>query len=406
LILALACSASLPAQAAPALARKLPPIRHVFVIVLENESAATTFGRASPAPYLSRTLRSKGAFLPNYHATGHFSNDNYIAMVSGQAPNPANQTDCQVYSNFPPKAKGAHGQTLGSGCVYPRNVQTIAGQLTAKRLTWRDYNEGMGADPKREASLCGHPGIGKLDITQHATATDEYATRHNPFVYFHSVIDDTTLCNTHVVGLEILRRNLTSAADTPNYTFITPDLCDDGHDSPCADGNPGGLAQADKFLRKWVPVITRSPAFKQDGLLIVTFDEAETEDASACCGEIPGPAAPAPGIIGPGGGDVGAVLLSPCIAPRTVSKQPYNHYTMLRSVEDLFGLSHLGYAALPGERTFGSDVYTRHCGPPKPPKHKRRPTKTVLGPPTKTVLGVATAARATAWWNPLGAWSA
>jgi hypothetical protein len=144
--------------------------------------------------------------------------------------------------------------------------------------------------------------------------------------------------------------------------FITPDLCDDGHDAPCANGQPGGLAQADKFLRQWVPRITNSPAFKQqNGLLIITFDEAATSDSSSCCGEIPGPGSPAPGIGGPGGGDVGAVLLSPCIAPGTVSQQAYNHYTMLRSVEDLFGLSHLGYAQLPGEASFGSDVFTRGC---------------------------------------------
>jgi hypothetical protein len=220
----------------------------------------------------------------------------------------------------------------------------------------------MGADPKRESSVCGHPGVGMQDNTQKATATDEYATRHNPFVYFHSIIDDTTLCDTHVVGLDMLTKDLASAADTPNYVFITPDLCDDGHDAPCANGQPGGLAQADGFLRQWVPRITGSPAFKdQNGLLIVTFDEAETDDASSCCGEIPGPGSPLPGIFGMGGGDVGAVLLSPCIAAGTVSQTPYNHYTMLRSVEDLFALPHLGYAGLSGEQSFGSDVFTRSC---------------------------------------------
>ena len=109
-------------------------------------------------------------------------------------------------------------------------------------------------------------------------------------------------------------------------------------------------------------MITNSPAFKeQNGLLIITFDESETNDASSCCGEIPGPGSPAPGIFGLGGGDVGAVLLSPCIAPGTVSQTPYNHYTMLRSVEDLFGVPHLGYAGLSGEQSFGSDVFTRSC---------------------------------------------
>ena len=59
---------------------------HVFVIVLENEDADTTFGPSSPAPYLATTLRSQGAFVPNYYGIGHNSLDNYLAMVSGQSP--------------------------------------------------------------------------------------------------------------------------------------------------------------------------------------------------------------------------------------------------------------------------------------------------------------------------------
>jgi hypothetical protein len=366
--------------ASPARA-SLPAIRHVFVIVLENESASTTFAPGSPAPYLSTTLRGKGAYLPNYFGIGHQSNDNYIAMISGQAPNVQTQADCQNYSEFIPGTIGADGQAMGTGCIYPTSVPTIAGQLAAAGLTWRSYNEDMGADPSRESSVCGHPGVGMFDPTQKATATDSYATRHNPFVYFHSIIDDTTLCNTHVVNLDPLTHDLASAADTPNYLFITPSLCNDGHDAPCANGAPGGLAQADQFLRTWVPRITGSPAFqKENGLLLITFDEGASSDTGSCCGEIPGPGSPAPGDTGPGGGNVGAVLLSPCIAPHTISKTSYNHYTMLRSVEDLFGLSHIGYAGLSGETSFGSDVFTRRSCAPLPPGGLSPPVVQVHAP--------------------------
>jgi hypothetical protein len=360
-VLAALLTVALPAVARAAAAPQ-PPIRHVFVIVLENESASETFGPDSPAPYLSKTLTAQGAYLPQYHATGHESNDNYIAMISGQAPNPQNQGDCQIFDNVVPGAIGSFGQAQGTGCVYPTAVKTIADQLSAAGFTWRDYNQGMGSDPTRETAVCGHPAVGALDNTQKASATDMYAARHNPFVYFHSIIDDTTLCDTHVVNLDQLPQDLSSASQTANYTFITPDLCNDGHDAPCADGEPGGLAQADTFLKTWVPQITGSPAFRQSGLLIVTFDEADTSDSSSCCGEIPGPGSPEPGAPGPGGGDIGAVLLSPCITPGTVSQTPYNHYTMLGSVENLFGLSHLGYAGLPGETYFGSDIFNRACG--------------------------------------------
>ncbi len=367
LALALAAAATVAGTLVPATASAdtaPAPIKHVFVIVLENESAATTFGPSSPAPYLSQTLRSQGAYLPDYYAIGHQSNDNYIAMISGQAPNVENQADCQLYTDVFPGTVGAYGQAQGLGCVYPANVPTIASQLQAQGLSWRDYNEDMGADPSRESAQCGHPAVGALDNTQSATATDGYAARHNPFVYFHSIIDNASLCDTHVVNLNLLPQDLQSSATTPNYAFITPDLCDDGHDSPCANGQQGGLAQADSFLHQWVPLITGSPAFQQqNGLLIITFDEATTSDARSCCGEIAGPGSALPGITGLGGGQTGAVLLSPCIAPGTVSQTPYNHYSMLRSIEDIFGLPHLGYAQLPGEQSFGGDVFTKQCTP-------------------------------------------
>ncbi|HUE27529.1 MAG TPA: alkaline phosphatase family protein, partial [Solirubrobacteraceae bacterium] len=359
---ALAVSGALvPSSAAAA---GLPAIRHVFVIVLENESASTTFGTNSPAPYLAKTLTSEGAYLPNYYGTGHESNDNYISMISGQAPNPQNQGDCQIFDDFTPDTIGAYGQAMGSGCVFPSDVKTIADQLDAAGLTWRDYNQSMGANPSREPSVCAHPGINQQDGTQTATAADQYATRHNPFVYFHSIIDDTTLCDSHVVNLNLLPQDLASAASTPNYVFITPDLCGDGHDATCADPTrPGGFAGIDQFLQQWVPRIVGSRAFRdQNGLLAIIFDEgANANDSSSCCGEIPGPNSPEPGINGLGGGNTGAVLLSPCITPRTVSKVAYNHYTLLRSIEDLFGLQHLGYAQLPGEQSLGSDVFNRPC---------------------------------------------
>jgi hypothetical protein len=241
-------------------------------------------------------------------------------------------------------------------------VKTLADQLQAKGLVWKGYMQDMGNDPTREAASCAHPALNSPDGTQKATAKDSYATRHNPFVYFHSIID-SPLCNQRVVPLTALPQDLASAADTPAFSFITPSLCDDGHDAPCADNRPGGLTSADLFLREWVPRITGSAAFADGGLLIVTFDEADSSDASACCGEGPGVNSPMPGIVGPGGGRVGAVLLSPYIKPGTVSRQPYNHYSLLRSLETLFSVSPLGLAGASGVNVVGADVFTQPGGP-------------------------------------------
>ncbi|MEP7187212.1 MAG: alkaline phosphatase family protein [Rhodanobacter sp.] len=348
---------ALGAQSASKVPGSLPPIHHVFVLVLENESYPVTFGASSLAPYLSRTLPKQGALLTEYYGIGHSSLDNYIAMISGQAPNPATQSDCKTYIEFTPSGPlDAQGQLPGSGCIYPAKVQTLADQLNHAGLSWKGYMEDMGADPLREAATCGHVAVGSYDATHKASAADEYANKHNPFVYFHSIIDDRAGCTAHVVNLAALAEDLQHARTTPNFAFIAPGLCHDGHDAPCANGEPGGLVSADRFLRTWVPRIVNSPAFRRDGLLVITFDEGG--DAAACCGETGLPGGPQPGKVGPGGGNVGAVMLSPFIAPGTVSHQPYNHYSLLRSIEDLFGLDHLGMAAGNQLRHFGTDIFT------------------------------------------------
>ncbi len=341
-----------------------PVIGHVFLILLENEPFTRSFGPESPARYLSRVLAPQGALLRQYYAIAHASLPNYVALISGQAPNPATQLDCPRYVDFRPTPPrfGPLGQALGAGCVYPREVRTLADQLEATGRSWKGYMEDMGSDPRRESGTCGHSPVGANESLLQATATDAYADKHDPFVYFHSIIDQRARCAAHVVNLAQLRADLGSFATTPQYVFITPNLCHDGHDAPCADGERGGLVSADQFLRRWVPLILRSAAYRRDGLLVITFDESEgtdSESVAACCGErrLPG-SRWRPGIAGPGGGRVGAVLLSPRILPGTVSDVPYNHYSLLRSVERFFALPLLGYAGAPDLRGFGGDVFT------------------------------------------------
>ena len=389
----LACAAGLGACATTPVAQsRPPPIGHVFVVVLENEEFESSFGERSPSEYL-KALPSQGVLLPNYYGTSHYSLGNYLSLISGQAPNPVTNGDCEVFEDFVISGTTPDGQAIGHGCVYPARIRTIANQLEDAALSWKAYMEDMGNNPQRESPTCGHPPIGAADNTQVAEPGDQYAARHNPFVYFHAIIH-TPSCARNVVNLTGLAADLRTVETTPNFVFISPNLCHDGHDGTdgghCVDGEPGGMVGAGRFMSQLVPQILASPAFQRDGLLIVTFDESEIEervdqrggasvftgDAAACCDEQPGPNIPryragavatwermnGPGIIGPGGGRVGAVLISPYIRPGTVSATPYNHYALLRSVEDIFGLHHLGYAGQAGLAAFGADVYTRPPG--------------------------------------------
>ena len=174
--------------------------------------------------------------------------------------------------------------------------------------------EDMGNNPARDGSVtCSHPPIGNSDPTTAAASSDGYTTRHDPFVYFHSIIDDTSECSQNVVPMGDTAGSMPAGArpgdragdrpavvaTTPNLSFITPTCATTAMTTraptPTGAGQGGGSAvgDIDKWLKTWVPIITWSPAFRQDGLLEITFDEAEdpSVDATACCGETPGPAA-------------------------------------------------------------------------------------------------------------------
>ena len=414
-----------------------PKVGHVWTIMLENKSYESTFTGLNQNDYLWKTLPSYGALLTQYYGTGHYSLDNYISAVSGQAPAPGNQADCRQYTNVAPGLPAADGQVYASsGCVYPASVQTIFNQLDAKKVSWKVYNQDMGNDPTREhVYQCGIPGdpsgAGVVDPSG-STPTDQYVVKHNPAAWFHSVIDNPTDC-ANVVPLDgyaataghtaipSLADDLGSEKTTPAFSWITPNNCSDAHDATCKgdnlSGDPsnhqGGLYAADLFLKKWIPTIMGSAAFQKDGEIQILFDEAfppykmygnsiadqqyaadskfgtdsgtgasaqaeanTAQSVVACCGELPGPNTTQPGFRAfnqdttPGGGVTGAVLISRFITPGSVSAQPYNHYSWLRTIEDTFGINrggidghgHLAYAGADGLRPFGPDVFNNAAG--------------------------------------------
>lgn len=369
LVVALAALSLAGAHAGSARAAEVPHIKHLFVIVMENENAEETFGGIPPAPYLGNTMREEGAFLPNYYGIGHQSLDNYLALISGQPPNVATQADCPFYSNMLVTSTEPDGVAVGQGCVFPASVRTVANQLEEGGHTWRSYNQDMAAGAGAgESTTCRHPNLGSADGTQKATKTNQYAARHDPFVYFHAIIDSAT-CGQNVVDLNQLPQDLQSPSTSPEYAFITPDLCYDGHEATCPDeSSPAGYAGIDAFLEEWVARIKASPAYQDHGAIMVTFDESES-GAESCCNEQNGPNTPNNGgtTSGSGGGRVGAVIESPCIKPGTISLDTYNHYSALRWTEDNFGLSHLADASTEGLRPFGPDVFTNPSCTPAPP---------------------------------------
>jgi hypothetical protein len=311
---------------------------HVFVINLENKDYDEAWGAESAATYLSKTLRAQGVLLSQYYGIDHNSHPNYLAQISGQGSNAMTRLDCPVYAKFKQTGTSEPGQVKGTGCVYPASVPTLAGQLSSAGKTWKGYMEDMGAP-------CQHPEPGSIDDHHKAKVGDQYATRHNPFVYFEEITSSPE-CQNNVVDYTHFADDLKSTDTTPNLSYITPNLCNDGHDSPCVDGSPGGLESADSWLQQQVPAILDSPAYKQDGMLVITFDETEAK-ISAPSG-VPG---------GTAGGRVGALVISPFTKGGTTSDTMYNHYSLLASIEDIFSVPRLGYAGAAGLNSFGPDVF-------------------------------------------------
>jgi phosphatidylinositol-3-phosphatase len=303
----------------------LPPVTHVFLVVLGDRGFEETYGEGAQATYLSQALREQGELLENYYAVTQGDLANEIALLSGQGPTPATTEDCPEYADLTSTTVGLEEQVEGEGCVYPATTKTLPGQLTEAKKTWKAYVEGG----------CSH----------------EAPT--NPFAFFHSIAD-TPECAERSVGLEQLGTDLESEKTTPNFSYVVPEAGDE-----------------QQFLERVVPEIQESDAYKQGGLIAIVSAQAPQEganaDASACCGtpEYPNlpPPSTQPAASGPikpsgGGGHVGLLLLSPFVTAGTTNESGYyNHFALLRSIEELFGLPAIGYAANPVLTVFDSSVY-------------------------------------------------
>ena len=284
-------------------------IKHVFMISLASPGYDAAFGSTPQMPYLAATLRPQGDLLSGYSVLDDSTLPNSVATISGQPPSAATKADCPDYG----------------ACVYSAETLTLVDQLGIAKFDWRAYMEEMVNPETGQPDNCVYPQPGAPETT----VTGGYAPRLNPFVYFHSLLDlgDCASSDVPFTGLE---KDLKKVDSTANFSYIAPNLCNSGVPAQCPAGAPDGAASADAFLAAWVPKILASPAYKKDGLLIVNFSQVNPPDPAA-----PAPAKPL---------KVGALLVSPFVTPGSTDGLAYDPYSLLRSTEDLFGLSHLAGA--------------------------------------------------------------
>jgi hypothetical protein len=254
----------------------LPPIKTVFVVLMENHNFSQIKGSAS-APYINGTLLPMGAHAENYQNVPgiHPSEPNYIWLESGD--------NLGITNDDLPSTN--HQST----------TQHLVTLLEGAGISWKAYAEG--------ASGTSCP----------VTNSGLYAPKHVPFVFFDDVRTNAARCTAHVRPYSELAGDLASG-NVARYNFITPNLCDDMHNSTgCATSDE--VANGDTWLSQEMPKILASSAYQDGGAVFLTFDESEGGDFA-----------------------IAMIVLSPFAKPGYANSIAYDHSSTLRTMQEIFGV--------------------------------------------------------------------
>ena len=276
--------------------QSIPNFAHIFQIVLENTSSRHILGSAQ-APYFNQLIKQY-SLATQFYAITHPSLPNYFVMTAGTT----------------------FGVTDDCGAITPdcqQSAKNLADEIDQSGRTWVAYFESMPAP-------CGT--VGQIPYTIH----------YNPFVYYTDIVTNLPRCQTHILPYNQTQFFQELRANTvPNYVWISPNLYDDMHEGY------GTLARGNAWLARNVAQIIASQAFQQNGLIIITFDEgddANFPDTSGdpCCDD------------GTGGGHVLTLFLSPLVKKGYQSADFSNDYSLLKTIEEAWGLPFMGRSALAG----------------------------------------------------------
>ena len=325
-------------------------VKHVWVVTLAGPSYNEIYGSASAAgrrgkaraassTYLGGELKSQGTLLSGYRSVSNGGLANSIAIISGQQPNADTRKNCPTFTPVKPgTVNKTNGLVKGDGCVFPAKAVTIPDQLTGAGKVWKGYFEDMANGPKDAATSCRRPEEGAGDPYASPRSGDAYLTWRNPFVYFRSITDSAD-CGTSVVGLDRLATDLKTAADTPDFSLIVPNGCHDGSAGPCAEGQAGGMAAADEWLKLIIPSIMSSKAYGDGGLIVITSDGVAGDPSES-------------------GATVGALLLSPLVAAGKTIPTKYDHYSLSKTISLFFAQQPLGKASGSTVKAFAKSVFS------------------------------------------------
>jgi phospholipase C len=256
-----------------------PTFGHVILVMEENHSFSQVIGDSS-APYLN-SLASQYGLATQYYADTHPSIGNYFMLTTGQI-----ETNDDAFS----------------GTISDDN---LVRRLAAAGKSWKSYAEAL-------------PNAGYTGADAYP-----YFKRHNPFSYLSDVVSDPNQAANLVPFTQF--SNDVASGNLPAFSYIVPDALDDAHD--------GTLAQADTWLQQNIAPLISSSQFQNDGLLIITFDEADDSDSTH------------------GGGHIATIIISPKAKRGFQSQTLFQHESTLRLI-----LMSLGISTFPGASANAPDM--------------------------------------------------
>jgi hypothetical protein len=332
-----------------------PSLKHIFYIMMENHSRTEIVGNAE-APYIT-TLASQYGQATSYYGVTHPSSPNYLAAISGDFQGVWD--DCKAGPEVtcaPEEFVTNSGDGTDSDLLTPAQVanassiphwfsgQNIVDELEESGKTWVAYMESIPAVgdtsefwPYAQATDAGPEG--GLDLSNPYKL---YAQKHDPFMYFEDIRTNANRMN-KIVPFTTFATDMTNpASKIPNFVWISPNQCNDMHgistasamalEIPGCDVDATDITIGDNFVKSTVTAIQASPAWADGAAIVIVFDEDDYVGTSGCCNSPVGATA----VLG--GANVPAIVISSLVTSHVTSSDPYNHYSLLATIQNIWGL--------------------------------------------------------------------
>jgi hypothetical protein len=304
----------------------IPHYRHIVEIMMENTSYATIIGNPN-APQINALADTYG-LATNYYGVTHPSEPNYMANIGGSFFGV--QDDNQFYCT--PALATTDPRCAGTTVDHTVTAQNLADQLTAADMTWKGYFQNLPPIPSTGLITTGPNANGPYSFKWPSNAVALYASKHNPFVNFTGT---QGALNNMVPDIQLAADLATG--HLPNFSLVVPDQCHDMHGTGgCTDTN-GLISAGDTYVGNIVREIMASESWHQGrDAIVITWDEDDFSDVgkpgTGCCG------------ADPGGGHVVTIVITNKGEHPITDNTPFNHYSLLRSYEEAFGLPCLANA--------------------------------------------------------------